>query len=124
MTVLIILIGVDAEFCGLYTTFGIYAARFGVLLRHQGGSGQFSNWNTPFIPKSAVLPRIREEPVVIETLPASRLLTISSSLPWYDSFRFFESKSNVASVLYVMLNFMRSPTDALIVACIFWSKSK
>ncbi len=51
MTVLIILIGVDAEFCGLYTTFGIYAARFGVLLRHQGGSGQFSELEYAFYTK-------------------------------------------------------------------------
>ena len=59
----------------------------------------FPNCNVVFKPKSAVLPFINEEPVVIDTLPASILLIISSSSPSYFNLRFLESKSKVASVL-------------------------
>ncbi len=57
------------------------------------------NCSLAFRPNRAVLPRMSDEPVVRLTLPASMLLTISSSLPSYWSLMFFESKSNVASVL-------------------------
>ena len=41
----------------------------------------FPNCSLVLIPNSAAEPRIRLEPVVIDTLPASRVLIISSSLP-------------------------------------------